>query len=77
MKAANLTIENEDCGYSAEPMACASQTMAAVMQTLRTWRKRASGRRALSQLSQQQMLSDINVEPREAMREASKPFWRA
>lgn len=75
MKAANLTIENEDCGYSAEPMACASQTMAAVMQTLRTWRKRASGRRALSQLSQQ-MLSDIDVEPREAMREASKPFWR-
>ena len=75
MKAANLTIENEDCGYSAEPMACASQTMAAVMQTLRTWKKRASGRRALSQLSQQ-MLSDIGVEPHEARREASKPFWR-
>lgn len=76
MKAANLTIENEDCGYSAEPRAWVSQTMAAAMQTLRTWRKRASGRRALSQLSQQ-MLSDIDVEPREAMREASKPFWRA
>jgi len=75
MKAANLTIENEDCGYSAEPIACASQTMAAAMQTLRSWRERASGRRALSQMSQQ-MLSDIGVESREAMREASKPFWR-
>ena len=75
MKTATVAIENEVSRYTTEPMARASQTMAAVMQTLRTWTKRASTRRELSQLSYQ-MLEDIGVEPSEAMHEANKPFWR-
>jgi len=75
MKTATVALENEVSNYSAEPMARASQTIAAARQTFRTWRERASSRRALSQLSYQ-MLEDIGVEPSEAMREASKPFWR-
>jgi uncharacterized protein YjiS (DUF1127 family) len=75
MKTATVALENEVSNYSTEPMARASQTMTAVMQTLRTWRERASSRRALSELSYQ-MLKDIGVEPSEAMHEANKPFWR-
>ena len=75
MKTATVALETEVSNYSAEPMARATQTLAAVMQTFRTWRDRASSRRALSQLSCQ-MLEDIGIEPSEAMREASKPFWR-
>jgi len=75
MKTATIALENEVSKYSTEPMARASQTMAAVMQTLRSWRKRASTRRALRHLSYR-MLEDIGVEPSEAMHEANKPFWR-
>ena len=75
MKTANIALENEVSEYTTEPMARASQTMAAVMQTLRSWRKRASTRRALRELSLS-MLADTGIEPYEAMREAAKPFWR-
>jgi uncharacterized protein YjiS (DUF1127 family) len=75
MKTATVALENEVSNYSAEPMARASQTMAAAMQTLRSWTKRASTRRTLRQLSYR-MLEDIGVEPSEAMHEANKPFWR-
>jgi uncharacterized protein YjiS (DUF1127 family) len=75
MKTATFALENEVSNYSTEPMARASQTMTEARQTFRTWRERASTRRALKQLSYQ-MLEDIGVEPSEAMREASKPFWR-
>jgi uncharacterized protein YjiS (DUF1127 family) len=76
MKTANIALENEASGYSAEPMAQVKQKMAAARQTIRTWRHRARTRLALSQLSLE-MLEDIGVEPGEARFEARKPFWRA
>jgi len=76
MKTANIALENEVSNYSTEPMAQVEQKLAAARQTIRTWRDRASGRRALRGLSFE-MLEDIGVEPYAAMREANKLFWRA
>jgi uncharacterized protein YjiS (DUF1127 family) len=76
MKTANIALENEASGYSAEPMAQVKQKMAAARQTIRTWRFRTNTRRELSQLSFE-LLEDIGVEPGEARFEARKPFWRA
>ena len=76
MKTAYIALENEVSNYSAEPMARVEQKLAAARQTIRAWRDRASGRRALRGLSFE-MLEDIGVEPHEAMREANKLFWRA
>jgi uncharacterized protein YjiS (DUF1127 family) len=75
MKAANMTLENEVSGYSAEPKAYVKQKLAAARQTLQTWKQRARTRRALSGLSLR-MLEDAGIEPYEAVREAAKPFWR-
>ena len=76
MKTANIALENEVSGNSTEPMAQVIQKMTMAEQTISSWRDRARTRRALNQLSLE-MLEDIGVEPYEAMREASKPFWRA
>ena len=76
MKTANVTFDNEVSSYTAEPTAGVSQAMAAVRQTVRTWRERARTRRALSELTHR-MLDDAGIEPHEAMEEARKPFWRA
>jgi uncharacterized protein YjiS (DUF1127 family) len=76
MKTANIALENEVSGYSAEPTAQVQQKMAAAGQTIRSWRDRARTRRALGQLSLE-MLEDIGAEPGEAMFEARKPFWMA
>jgi len=76
MKTANIALENEVSGVSAEPMAQVKQKMAAAGQTIRSWIERARTRRALGQLSFE-MLEDIGVEPGEAKFEARKLFWRA
>jgi uncharacterized protein YjiS (DUF1127 family) len=76
MKTAIIELENEVSNYSAEPMAQVMHKLAAVKQTIRTWGDRTSTRRRLRELSLE-MLEDIGVEPREAMFEARKPFWRA
>ena len=75
MKTATIALEHQVSKYSTEPMALVTQIMAAARQTFRTWRERASTRRALRHLSYR-MLEDIGVEPSEAMHEANKPFWR-
>ena len=75
MKTANIALENEVSEYTTEPMALVTQSMAAARQTFRTWRDRATTRRALRELTPE-MLGDIGVEPYDAMREAARPFWR-
>jgi len=75
MKTANIALENEVSRYTTEPMSLVTQTMAAARQTIRTWRDRASTRRALRELSLEG-LEDIGVEPYEAMHEVNKSFWR-
>ena len=75
MKTANIALENEVSEYTTEPMALVTQSMAAARQTIRTWRDRATTRRALRELTPE-MLGDIGVEPYAAMREAARPFWR-
>ena len=75
MKTANIALENEVSEYTTEPMVLVTQSMAAARQTFRTWRDRATTRRALRELTLE-MLGDIGVEPHEAMREAARPFWR-
>lgn len=47
-----------------------------LLATLRVWRRRAAGRRALAGMSPR-LLADIGVSRVEARIEASKPFWRA
>ena len=76
MKTTTITLENEVSHYTTEPMAHATQMKATARQTFRTWKHRSSTRRALSQLTPR-MLEDAGIEPGDAMREASKPFWRA
>ncbi len=44
--------------------------------TVAMWQERSRSRRALAQLTSHQ-LSDIGVNRLDAIREASKPFWRA
>ena len=76
MKTANIALENEISKYSIEPMAQVEQKLVAARHTIRIWRDRASGRRALRGLSLE-MLQDIGVEKYDAINEANKPFWRA
>ena len=76
MKTANIALENEFSKHSTEPMAQVEQKLVAARQTIRVWRNRASGRRALRGLSLE-MLRDIGMEKYEAIAEAKKPFWRA
>ncbi|HEY5830377.1 MAG: DUF1127 domain-containing protein [Hyphomicrobiaceae bacterium] len=45
--------------------------------TLATWMMRSAQRRALRELSQEgRLLADIGLTREQALREASKPFWR-
>ena len=45
--------------------------------TLATWMMRSAQRRALRELSQEGcLLADIGLTREQALREASKPFWR-
>jgi uncharacterized protein YjiS (DUF1127 family) len=75
MKTANITLQNQCAGYSTEPAAYLEPKLAAAMQLLATWRQRARSRSALSLLSPR-MLEDAGIEPGEALRESSKPFWK-
>jgi uncharacterized protein YjiS (DUF1127 family) len=76
MKTANIALENEVSNYSTEPMVQVERKLTAARQAIRTWKDRASGRRALRGLSLE-MLRDIGVEKYDAIDEADKPFWRA
>ncbi len=49
--------------------------LAALWETLFTWRKRASQRRQLASL-EDRLLKDMGISRADAEREASKPFWR-
>jgi uncharacterized protein YjiS (DUF1127 family) len=41
------------------------------------WLTRSSQRRALQELAQDRhLMSDIGLDPEQALREAAKPFWR-
>jgi uncharacterized protein YjiS (DUF1127 family) len=47
------------------------------LKTVGTWLVRAAERRALRELAQEgSLLSDIGLTREQALREASKPFWR-
>lgn len=47
------------------------------LRTVGTWLVRAVQRRALRELAQEEsLLSDIGLSREQALREASKPFWR-
>ncbi len=52
-----------------------SRTLAALWETLCTWRARASQRRQLASLEDHQ-LKDMGISRADAEREAGKPFWR-
>ncbi len=52
-----------------------SRYLAALWETLFTWRKRASQRRQLASL-EDRLLKDMGISRADAEREASKPFWR-
>ena len=49
--------------------------LAALWETLITWRERASQRRHLASLEDHQ-LKDMGISRADAEREAGKPFWR-
>jgi len=49
--------------------------LAALLDLIRTWRRRAYERQALVTMSDA-MLRDIGITRCDAMNEASKPFWR-
>jgi uncharacterized protein YjiS (DUF1127 family) len=49
-----------------------------VFRSLKQWMLRAAERRALRDLAQSgHLLNDIGLSREQALREASKPFWRA
>jgi uncharacterized protein YjiS (DUF1127 family) len=48
----------------------------ALLELVKTWRRRAYERQALAGMSDH-LLRDIGVTRCDAMNEASKPFWRA
>ena len=49
-----------------------------VFRSLKQWMLRAAERRALRELAQSgHLLNDIGLSREQALREASKPFWRA
>ena len=76
MKAANVNLEYRVLGDTTESMAWAVKAIAAARHNCRTWKMRATTRRALRELSPER-LRDIGVDSGDAAREAGKPFWRA
>lgn len=52
-----------------------SRYLAALWETLFTWRQRVSQRRRLASLEDHR-LKDLGISRADAKREASKPFWR-
>ncbi len=52
-----------------------SRYLAALWETLFTWRERARQRRHLASL-EDRLLKDMGISRADAEREASKPFWR-
>ena len=50
--------------------------LAALLDLIRTWRRRAYERQMLAGMNDQ-LLRDIGITRCDAMNEASKPFWRA
>ena len=53
-----------------------SRRLAALLDLIRTWRRRAYERQMLAGMSDP-LLRDIGITRCDAMSEASKPFWRA
>jgi uncharacterized protein YjiS (DUF1127 family) len=53
-----------------------SRRLAALLDLIRTWRRRAYERQMLAGMNDQ-LLRDIGITRCDAMNEASKPFWRA
>ena len=61
----------------AAPVYPGDELLRRALRSLRQWMIRAAERRALRDLAQSgHLLSDIGVSREQALREASKPFWR-
>ena len=74
MKTIDFAINPNLPGACIGPQIEPSDNLATILQTLRTWRRRARTRRALSQLSTA-ALQDIGIDRDSAAAEAAKPFW--
>jgi uncharacterized protein YjiS (DUF1127 family) len=62
---------------SATPVYPGDELVRQVFRSLKQWMLRAAERRALRELSQSgHLLNDIGLSREQALREASKPFWR-
>jgi len=61
--------------YGARP--ATRLTLSKILSTLGIWFARSVQRRALRELAQDvRLLNDIGLDRQEALREATKPFWR-
>ena len=63
-------------GYVFHPAPPAKGWGQGLLETLRVWQGRATLRRHLAGLDDR-LLRDIGMDRRQALTEASKPFWRA
>ena len=75
MKTADLTIDHKDTSLFSNPVIESHGIFAATRQTIKLWKQRSQGRRALRHLSMH-YLQDIGIIHDEAACEADKPFWR-
>ena len=75
MKTANVALEHEVSNLSIPSATFVSQALDLAGSTLRSWRQRASTRRALRNLSPAG-LDDIGLSRQEALNESYKPFWK-
>ena len=75
MKTADITIDQNYTTSFSNPGIENNGIFAATRQTIKLWKQRAQGRRALRHLSLHH-LQDIGIVHDEAVCEADKPFWR-
>lgn len=62
--------------WAAQGIYLVKRDAAAMVAVLRTWTRRAEGRRALANMDPR-LLKDVGVTVSDAQRELAKPFWQA
>jgi uncharacterized protein YjiS (DUF1127 family) len=75
MKTTDITIDHNDTTLFLNPVIENHGFIAGIRQTIKLWKQRSQGRRALRHLSLHH-LQDIGIIQDEAASESDKPFWR-